>query len=79
MSTVHFQVESLVETECFEIRGKKQSSVIRQLLTTMIDDKLLAKITWSGMSRETMNGKSQNVSLKNLKGVVKLTLSINSS
>ena len=70
-----FQVEVLVETECFDIRGKRLSSIVRQLLRTIIDDNLLTQMTWGGMSRETKNGKSHNFSLKYLKGVVKLTLS----
>ena len=71
-----FQVEFLVETECFDVRGKRLASVVRQIIKALMDDSLLAGMTWGGMSRETKNGKPHNFSLRCLKGVVRCILSM---
>ena len=53
------------------------ASVIRQILKVLMEEELLAEITWAGVSRTSENGKEINVALKSLKGVVRMILSKN--
>ena len=66
-------MDYIVGTECYEFRGKRPPTVMRNILRKLMDDHLLAELTWGGVSRDTgSNGKCFNVALKTLKGFVQL-------
>ena len=67
-----FQVLAITDVECYDVSGKGKWSVIREILKALMNDQLLAEITWAGVTRE---GKEPNVALKSLKGVVRMILS----